>query len=244
MLRTINRQIGDARIFAFGVGNSVNRYLLDAMANEGRGYARYVPVGEDPNEVAETLAADLKSPLLTDIRIDWGDLNVSDVVPARIPDLFAGQGLRLYARHDGASETSRITVKGLVQGRLAEMPVDIVLTNNEEAAALPLIWARNKIAELTREVAIGRNPGVANAEITRLGLEFSLQTKNTSFVAVSQTRVNTTGQEAKPAHVALPKPSGVPNTAFSGASTPEPQAIFGFIIVAVASLVGLRRRFL
>lgn len=244
VLRTVNREIGDARIFAFGIGSSVNRYLLDAMANEGRGYARYVPVGEDPNEVAETLAADLKSPLLTDISIDWGDLDVSDVVPARIPDLFAGQGLRVYARHDGTSETARITVKGLVQGRSAEMPVELVLTNNKEAAALPLVWARNKIAGLTREVAIRQNPGAADAEITRLGLEFSLQTKNTSFVAVSEARVNTTGRGAIPAKVALPKPSGVPNTAFSGASTPEPQAIFGFIIVAVASLVGLRRRFL
>ncbi|MEM7778710.1 MAG: VIT domain-containing protein [Pseudomonadota bacterium] len=244
VLRTINQQIGDARVFAFGVGSSVNRYLLDAMAKEGRGYARYVPVGADPNEVAETLAADLKSPLLTDISIDWGDLDVSDVVPARIPDLFAGQGLRVYARHDGASETARITLTGFVRGRSAEMPVDLVLTNNEEAAALPLVWARNKIADLTREVAIGRNPDSADAEITRLGLEFSLQTKNTSFLAVSETRVNATGQDVKPAKVALPNPSGVPNTAFSGASTPEPQAIFGFLIFAVASLVGLRQRLL
>ena len=242
VLRTINREIGDARIYAFGVGNSVNRYLLDAMAEEGRGYARYVPVGEDANDVAETLAADLKSPLLTDITIDWGDFEVSDVVPARIPDLFAGQGLRVYARHDGQTERARITVKGLVQGRAAEMPVDLVLTGNDEEAALPLVWARNKIAVLEREVALGQNPRLADNEITRLGLEFSLQTKNTSFVAVSEARVNNTGQAATPAKVALPIPSGVPVTAFSGASTPEPQAIFGFIIVAVASLVGLRRR--
>lgn len=244
VLRTINRQIGDARIFAFGVGSSVNRYLLDAMANEGRGYARYVPVGEDADDVAETLAADLKSPLLTDISIDWGGLEVEDVVPARIPDLFAGQGLRVYARHDGPSETARITIRGQVQGRMAEMPVDLVLTDHDDAAALPLVWARNKIALLEREVAIARNPSLADAEITRLGLEFSLQTKNTSFVAVSETRVNAADQVATPARVALPIPSGVPVTAFSGASTPEPQAILGFIIVALASLVSLRRRLL
>ena len=241
VLRTINRQIGDARIYAFGVGNAVNRYLLDAMADEGRGYTRYVPVGEDANDVAETLAADLKSPLLTDISIDWGELDVSDVVPARIPDLFAGQGLRVYARHDGKTDRARITVKGLAQGRAAEMPVDLVLTNSDEAA-LPLVWARNAIAVLNREVALGQNAALADAEITRLGLEFSLQTKNTSFVAVSKARVNTTGEAATPAKVALPIPSGVPATAFSGASTPEPQAIIGFLIVAVASLVGLRKR--
>lgn len=241
VLRTLNRQIGNARVYAFGVGNSVNRYLLDAMANEGRGYARYVPVGEDANDVAETLAADLKTPLLTDITIDWGDLEVSDVSPTRIPDLFAGQGLRVYARHTGG-ETAQIMVKGLVQGRLAEMPVELTLTSNDDAAALPLVWARNRIAALTRDVALGQNPSAADAEITRLGLGFSLQTQNTSFVAVSQKRVNTTGQAAAPAPVPLPIPAGVPVTAFAGASTPEPQAIFGLLLIAVASLVGLRRR--
>lgn len=241
VLRTINRQIGDARIYAFGVGNAVNRYLLDAMADEGRGYARYVPAGERASDVAETLAADLKTPLLTDITIDWGHLDVTSVVPARIPDLFAGQSLRVHARHGGTADTARIILRGRVQGRPAEMPVDLVLTGHEEPA-LPLIWARNRIAERSRDLAIGRDPQAANEEITRLGLEFSLQTRNTSFVAVSETRVNSTGTPASPANVALPIPADVPVAAFSGASTPEPQALFGLLIVALAALLGLRRR--
>ena len=241
VLRTLNQQIGKSRVYAFGVGSSVNRYLLDAMADEGRGYARYVPVGEDAGDVAQTLAADLKTPLLTDISIDWGDLDVTDVTPSRIPDLFAGQGLRIYARHNGG-QTGLVTVKGLIQGRLAEMPVTMTLTKNADAAALPLIWARHRIISLTRDVALGKNTRAADAEITRLGLGFSLQTQNTSFVAVSQKRVNTTGQAATPASVPLPVPAGVPVTAFSGSSTPEPQAIFGFLIIAAMSLVGLRRR--
>lgn len=241
VLQTLNRQIGQSRVYAFGVGNSVNRYLLDAMAEEGRGYARYVPVGADADDVAQTLAADLKTPLLTDISIDWGDLEVTDVTPSRIPDLFAGQGLRVYARHTGG-RSAQVTIKGLVQGRRAQMPVNLTPTQNADAAALPLIWARNRIAALTRDVAIGQNTQAADAEITRLGLEFSLQTQNTSFVAVSQKRVNTTGQAAQPMPVGLPKPAGVPVAAFSGSSTPEPQAILGFLIIAALSLFGLRRR--
>lgn len=242
VLRTINQQIGDARIYAFGVGNAVNRYLLDAMADEGRGYARYVPVGEDPEEIAETLAADLKSPVLTDISIDWGALDVFEVVPAKIPDLFMGQGLRVYARHDGTAKTAQITVQGLIQGRIAEMPVNLTLTNTENASALPLIWARNRIALLNREVSLMQNPGVADAEITRLGLEFALQTRNTSFVAVSKVQVNSGRTSTAATQVPLSIPSSVPLTAFAGASTPEPQAIIGFVIVAFASLVSLRRR--
>ncbi|MEM9585502.1 MAG: VIT and VWA domain-containing protein [Pseudomonadota bacterium] len=245
VLRTIRQQIGDARIYAFGIGNSVNRYLLDAMADEGRGYARYVGLDEDAHEVAETLAVDLKSPLLTDISIDWGNLDVRDVTPSRLPDLFAGNGLRIYARHDGTGE-AEVTLKGLVQGRVAEMPVKVTLIDGEGEAALPLIWARNRIASLTRQIAVGENPDAADAEITKLGLEFSLQTQNTSFIAVSEQVVNASGQETTLAAVPLPMVSGVTKEAypqaFAGSSSPEPQAILGFLLIAAMTIFGFCRR--
>ncbi|WP_281858290.1 VIT and vWA domain-containing protein [Litoreibacter halocynthiae] len=245
VLRTIRQQIGKSRIYAFGVGTSVNRYLLDAMADEGRGYARYVGVDEDAYEVAETLAADLKSPLLTDISIDWGDLDVTDVTPSRLPDLFAGNSLRIYARHSGTG-AAEVTLKGLVQGRQAAMPVKLTLTDNAENAALPLIWARNRIASLTRQIAVGEQPEAADKEITQLGLEFSLQTQNTSFVAVSEQTVNTSGHQATLANVPLPMVSGVSKEAypqpFAGSSSPEPQAIIGFLLIAAMTLLGFRRR--
>lgn len=245
VLRTIREQIGQARIYAFGIGSSVNRYLLDAMAEEGRGYARYVGLDEDAMDVAEVMAANLKTPLLTDIEIDWGDLQVSDVTPARIPDLFAGNSLRVYARYKGADQ-GQVMLKGLVQGRKAEMPVKLILSDQKGEAALPLIWARNQIATMERRIAVRDRAAAADAEITRLGLAFSLQTKNTSFVAVSQKVVNDSGKAAKPAGAPLPMVSGVSENAyqqgFSGSSTPEPEAVLGMILVAVMTLLGLRPR--
>ncbi|SMX46565.1 VIT and vWA domain-containing protein [Actibacterium lipolyticum] len=245
VLRTIRNRIGSARIYAFGIGNSVNRYLLDAMADEGHGYARYVGVDEKAKEVARDLAADLKTPILTDIQIDWGELNVTGVTPSHLPDLFDGNSLRIYARHDGAGENT-IHVKGVVQGRVAQMPVTIQTTGKPEHTALPLIWARNKISSLTRQVAVGENPDLANDEITKLGLEFSLQTQNTSFVAVSQTVVNSSGAAAEPVGVPLPMVSGVSKQAypsgFSGSSSPEPETLLGLLLTAVMTLLGLRRR--
>ena len=142
----------------------------------------------------------------------------------------------------------RVTLKGLVNGHMAEMPVDLTLTDTADEAALPLIWARNRISDLTRMVAVGSNPEAADREITELGLEFSLQTKNTSFVAVSETVVNTTGQTATPASVPLPQVSGMSNQAqatsqaFAGSSSPEPEAILGFLMLAAMTLLGFRRR--
>ncbi|GFE64670.1 VIT and vWA domain-containing protein [Litoreibacter roseus] len=246
VLRTIRNQIGQARIYAFGVGNSVNRYLLDAMADEGRGYARYVGVDETAGEVADMLAADLKTPLLTDLSIDWGGLEVTDVTPTRLPDLFAGGSLRIYARHSGNVPHAQTTLKGLVQGHQAEMPIPVTLTTAETDAALPLIWARNRISDLTRQIAVGSDAVNAEAEITELGLAFSLQTRYTSFVAVSEKQVNASGQPSTPADVPLPMVSGVSAgaypQAFAGSSSPEPAAIIGFIALALTTIFGLRRR--
>ena len=245
VLRSIREQIGQSRIYAFGIGNSVNRYLLDAMAEEGRGYARYVGLDEDANDVAEQMAANLKTPLLTDIKIDWGTLDVTDVTPARLPDLFAGNSLRVYARYKGANQ-GQIKLTGLVQGHKAEMPVELVLSEKEGEAALPLIWARNQIATLERRIAVQDRIKSSDEAITRLGLEFSLQTRNTSFVAVSKRIVNDTGTAATPASVPLPMVDGVSEfaypQAFAGSSSPEPETMLGMILVAVMTLLGLRPR--
>ncbi|MEM7667765.1 MAG: VIT and VWA domain-containing protein [Pseudomonadota bacterium] len=245
VLRTIRQQIGRSRIYAFGVGNAVNRYLLDAMADEGRGYARYVGLDETAGEVAEILAANLKSPLLTDIEVDWGDMMVEGTSPGRLPDLFAGNSLRIYARHQNKGAAD-ITVTGTVNGKRAEMPVHLELTGRSTEPALPLMWARRRIAALERQVAVGEAVDASNAEITRLGLAFSLQTRNTSFVAVSKQVVKGADQVSRKAGVPLPIVSGLKPTAypqkFAGSSSPEPEAIFGFLVVAAMTFLGVRRR--
>jgi Ca-activated chloride channel homolog len=126
------------------------------------------------------------------------------------------------------------------------MPVTLTLTSAEDASALPLIWARNRIAALTRQIAVNDRPDEASAEITKLGLEFSLQTQNTSFVAVSEKVVNTSGTAATRASVPLPMVSGVTENAypqgFAGSSSPEPAAILGFLVIAAMTVLALRRR--
>ena len=243
VLATIRRRIGEARIHAFGVESAVNRYLLDGMAEEGRGHARYVGPGEDAAEVAEALARDLRSPVLTDVRIDWGGLAVTDVTPARIPDLFAGGSVRVHARYRGAG-AAKLRVSGLSSGSPAALEVPLTLTDEAREPALPLTWARSRIAELERAVAVGEDSGRSEAEITRLGLGFSLQTRSTSSVAVSERVVNDTGRAAEAAAVPLPMVHGVSAAAypggFAGSSTPEPEPWLG--LIDVAALSRLRRR--
>lgn len=253
VLATIRQQIGQARIYAFGVGASVNRYLLDGMAREGRGYARYVDPTETAEEAAEALARDLRTPLLTDLRIDWGGLDVTEATPHALPDLFDGSSLRVLARFDTGG-TGQVTVSGLVNGRRATFPLSVSLPEagfaSEETGALPLVWARERIADHERDLAtrVGQ-PEELEAAITDLGLTYGLQSRFTSFVAVSERVVNDTGAAATRRAVALPQVAGVPASGYpsqglAGASTPEPQTWLGMVLLAAlaAARLGHRRR--
>ena len=115
VMQLINEKIKDARIYAFGVGTSVNRYLLSEMGRIGHGFARYIDPTENSEEVAIKFARTLSSPLLTDISIDWNKLNVSEVTPEIIPDLFSGDSIRIQGKYEGPG-LQTIRVNGKVQG--------------------------------------------------------------------------------------------------------------------------------
>lgn len=248
VLNTIGRLIGDSRIYAFGVGTSVNRYLLDEMAQVGRGRVRYIDPTETGLDAARAFAASIDTPVLTDISIDWGTLAPTDVNPARLPDLFAGGALRVQGRTD-ATGPATIVVSGRADGRTVEMPltVDLPTANTLGREAITLIWARARIADLMRAMALDPARD-AEAEVTRLGLAHRLATRWTSFVAVSRRVVNATPGEAVDADVPLPQVAGVPASAYpssiAGSSTPEPGMVAGLaVIAAVAGLaVGRQRR--
>ncbi|MBK6427456.1 MAG: VWA domain-containing protein [Blastocatellia bacterium] len=98
------RKHANARIFAIGVGNSVNRFLLDQMAAEGRGEVAYAMLTDDGEQVAKTFFERVRNPLLTDVTIDWNGLPVTDVLPERIP----GRLQREAGRRRRALQRARI----------------------------------------------------------------------------------------------------------------------------------------
>ena len=75
----------NARVFAFGIGSSVNRFLLDNMAKYGRGEVEYVALNDDGSAAARRFHERVRNPLLTDISIDWNGLPVADVYPKTFP---------------------------------------------------------------------------------------------------------------------------------------------------------------
>jgi Ca-activated chloride channel family protein len=286
VIQLINEKIKDARIYAFGVGTSVNRYLLSEMGRIGHGFARYIDPTEDSEEGAIKFARTLSSPLLTDISIDWNKLNVSEVTPEIIPDLFSGDSIRIQGKYEGTG-LQTIRVNGKVQGREASLPLQVNLPQENfydaSTSAIPLVWARSKISDYMRQLNAKRHQQPWNGsnkrfsddelkfKVTTLGLDHSLATKWTSFVAVSRRVVNPQPEITPEAQVSLPMVKGVNTKAYPSSvsilggrkvikannntpsilgtnmaanSIPEPETVAGLLILMVSgfAVMGLIRR--
>jgi Ca-activated chloride channel family protein len=272
VLGLIDDVLNDARIYAFGVGSSVNRYLLAEMARHGRGFARFIDPTESSHDAAISLADRIDAPVLTDISVDWGSLDASEVAPRAIPDLFKGDSIRIQGRYETGGE-HELTIRGRVNGRPAQLPLKAVFAaepRGEAGRAIPLVWARTQIADAMagfvsprRAAAMGLSADQLQEKVTRLGLSHSLVTRWTSFIAVSEKVANPDPALAADKSVPLPMVKGVGPAAypkqaalpantpmggnqfagnFSGGAAPEPESMLALLVMMLAGLFGLRRR--
>ncbi|HEY4426121.1 MAG TPA: VIT domain-containing protein [Pyrinomonadaceae bacterium] len=178
----------NARVFAMGFGPAPNRSLLDKMSQYGRGEVNYIAEVGDTSAVARVFSDRVRSPLLTDISIEWSDLPVTEIYPKRIPDLFSARPLVISGRYTKGGKGS-IWLKGKMAGQdfVREIPVELPETETDHDV-LASLWARRRIDDLVGdEIANAENKPAqdqAREEITKLGLEFKLMTQYTSFVAI------------------------------------------------------------
>ncbi|MDX9724239.1 MAG: VIT domain-containing protein [Myxococcota bacterium] len=179
---------GKKRVFGFGVGSSVNRVLLEGVGSEGKGATVYASNREDPSLAVKRFFSMIDHPIATELSIDWGGLQVSEVYPTTLPDLLASRPVLIHGRVEGAGEGTAL-LRGMANGRPFALPIALRLGANDpdKASILGSLWARAKIAELSRELWDGPQAQVVEA-ITALGIEHRLLTAYTSFVAVDRSR--------------------------------------------------------
>ncbi len=214
----------DARWFAFGIGSSVNRLLIEGIAELGHGAAEVVLPREQgaADAAAARLFRRFASPLLVDVTIDANGLPLTDVYPRRIPDLFAGEPIKVFGRFTGPAR-GELLFRGRIGSREVVIPVAVDLPENEpQHAGLASIWARTRIANLSRERlgAEGDARTGLSDRIRELALEFRLMSSETSLLAVDESRIVGDGS---PLRVLMPVelPQDV---SFEGAVGPRPGA--------------------
>jgi len=220
ILRAIHEKLGASRIFSFGVGSSVNRYLLDSMAKIGKGAVAYIGLNENAGEVIDLFYERISHPALADVKLDFGSMQASDVYPGRLPDLFVGRPVIVTGRFSGHGTTD-LRITGTVAGKPAEYVVAVNLDDAEaEHKGIACVWARKKIEVLSGEPMFA-DAAAAAKEIKDVALEYGLMSAYTAFVAVDSSE-RTQGESGVTVVVPVPVPEGVKyETTVSEAPTSE-----------------------
>lgn len=173
---------GRTRVFAFGVGNDVNTYLLDRLSAAARGATEYVAPGEDVERAIGTLASKIQHPVLTDLALE-APVRITDVYPVHLPDLFAGEDLVVFGRYEPAEATSTLTVTGRRSSRTERYSSTVRFpAHAEDDAFIPRLWASRKIGFLQQQVRLeGASPALIE-EIRRTALRYGLVSEYTSYL--------------------------------------------------------------
>lgn len=207
ILAAIKPRLGRARIFSFGIGSSVNRYLLDRMAKIGSGAVAYIGPNDNAAAAVDAFYDRICHPALTDISIDWGGLAVADVYPSVLPDLFVGRPVILTGRFTGSLPLD-IKLTGRVGDsyRVLTVPVvDDVIPSGH--AGLSYLWARKRIEDLAMRALVEQDASLLG-EIRQTALEYGLMSAYTAFVAVDSSH-QTEGDYGVSVQVPVPMPEGV-----------------------------------
>jgi Ca-activated chloride channel family protein len=248
VFQLIAKNLNRSNVFAFGIGSSVNRHLIEGIARAGQGEAFVVTKPDQAAAQAERLRKMIDAPVLTNVKARFEGLDVYDVQPAQLPDVLGGRPVVLFGKWRGEAGVPA-TGTLVIEGRSAEGAYtnEVSASGREDkaSAALRHLWARQRIASLTDQEAL-EGGSAQKPLITELGLKYGLLTQYTSFIAVDHIVRNPNPALAPTVNQPSPLPEGVSNLAIGAEvpSTPEPSAWLAMLIVlgiVVSTLIARRK---
>ncbi len=199
------------RVFTVGIGTDVNTFLLERMAQDGRGSADFVPPNGNVEQTVGNLARKLRAPALVDLHIVSSPARIVSIEPVRMPDLFAGQELVVLGRYQGSGR-GPLVIEGTRDGQTVRVstPVEFEAHDNDHEYVSTL-WAARRIGALTRTMRLEGSTPARIEEIKALALRHGIVTEYTAYLV----------QEPTVASAAMP-PSATAQTgkaAFEAAQT-------------------------
>jgi Ca-activated chloride channel family protein len=212
ILGMVKKYRGASRWFPFGTGNSVNRTLIDGISKEGGGEAEYVLLNSSAEEAGKKFYDRISSPVLTDVKLAFEGVDVKEVYPKEVSDVWAERPLYFKGKYT-APKAGTVTLTGFAQGKPYKQTIKVDFANqNLNNPGIPSLWARAKVDRLMSEDWFGAQQGTVNKEIkdeiVATALKHHIMTQYTSFVAVDNSR-KTDGDKATKTDVPIEMPDGV-----------------------------------
>lgn len=202
----------ESRWFSFGTGHSVNRFLIDEIAREGAGEAEYVIASSKAGETGRRFYKRIASPVLTDIELKFDGVEVKEVFPKEVSDVWAQKPLYIKGRYLKPGKGS-VTLTGFQAGKPYKQTLALSFPEKDTVnSGVASVWARAKVDRLMAEdwqgVQLGKPNPELKEEIVETALKHHIMTQYTSFVAVDES--SDTGKDpASRTVVPVEMPDGV-----------------------------------
>jgi Ca-activated chloride channel homolog len=223
----IRDNLGEANFFAFGIGSSVNRYIIEGIAHVGQGEPFIATSEADAQEAAALFRSYVNTPVLINISAGFEGFDAYDFEPVTIPDIFAERPVIIYGKYNGTLDGS-INIDGITGNSGYSVSLDLgSFQADEENKSLMYLWARKRIQLLEdyESLSYGDDENIIN-EIISLGLQYNLLTAYTSFIVIDSI-VRCDSCTAETVNQPLPMPEGVNDEAIGGYNS---VADYGFYV--------------
>lgn len=201
------KNTGNTRIFSFGVGNDVNTFLLDALADNTKAISSYVREGEDIEAKVSSLYSKISNPVLANLKLQVGDdIKISEVFPPQLPDLFHGSQIVVFGRYTGKGHTS-IKLTGTIGKETKEFVYELNFAEKTEGNQpfVEDLWARRKVGYLLDQIRVQGESKEVVDEVVQLAKRYGITTPYTSYLLVPDGPLSPIVRDPK-----LPAPKGIP----------------------------------
>ena len=209
---------GRFRVFSFGIGDDVNTYLLDRLTERARGTTEYIRPGENIERAVGSLAAKIASPVLTDVALSaTSGVELYDVQPGSLPDLFAGDEMVVLGRYRGlgglGTREWSATVRGKRNGRQEEFTTTVTDRENDNARYVEQLWASRKAGALSRDIRLHGQTRETMDALKQLALRYGILTEYTSYLVQEPNVVARHDMEERLLRAPTPAPANQAGTA-------------------------------
>ena len=184
LLQLISQRPSIVRVFCIGVGNDVNKPLLEQLAEDAGGLAAFVSKGDNFERQAKAFRRKLVRPAVTDIQIDFGKIGAYDVEPRVLPNLYHGSPLRIYGRFENSGQ-AEFSLKGNILGKPFRKSFNVELQEkNSDNPEIERMWASHRIDNLQKLADRTGSRDKVIDEIVELGETYSIVSEYTSFLVL------------------------------------------------------------
>ena len=154
------------------------------MADDAGGLSAFISRDDDFARTAQAFRRKLSRPAATNVELKFDGVDVYDLEPKTLSNLYHGMPVRLYGRYrkgGAAKVTLRADLAGseLLQHTIINLPA-----NASEIPEIERMWAFHKMQRLLKDADRTGSRDAAIDEVVRLGEAYSIVSEYTSFLVL------------------------------------------------------------